>query len=125
MSCVLLVAGYIRLPDVSFRFLIWPLVIVVAAEVVLHQIMAYWEIVGLYARAQAEIRVRTRAVAQLREGESKYRTLVEQLPAVTYIATLDEASTTLYISPQVEQLSGYPVAEWLSDPGAVAPGRPS
>ncbi|MGB2862023.1 MAG: PAS domain S-box protein [Sedimentisphaerales bacterium] len=52
----------------------------------------------------------------LRESEARYRTLVEQLPAVTYMASLDEASTTLYISPQIEDLIGFTAEENKSDP---------
>ncbi len=54
---------------------------------------------------------------QLRQAEAKYRTLVEQIPMVTYIAPLDKASGTLYISPQIESVLGYSPEEWLADPG--------
>ncbi len=59
---------------------------------------------------------RQRAEAALRESEAKYRTLIEQLPAVTYIAALDEQSSTLYQSPQIEQIVGFTAEEWTSDP---------
>ena len=52
----------------------------------------------------------------VRDAEARYRSLVEQLPAITYIAALDDVSTTLYISPQVEQLLGFTPDEWLADP---------
>jgi PAS domain S-box-containing protein len=56
----------------------------------------------------------------LREVEGKYRLLVEQIPAVTYIDEVpDDDPTDLtpsYISPQVQHLLGYSPAEWLSDP---------
>jgi two-component system sensor histidine kinase UhpB len=52
----------------------------------------------------------------LRRSEAKYRTLVEQIPAVTYIAALDEVSTTLYVSPQIERLIGFSQAEYAADP---------
>ncbi len=48
------------------------------------------------------------------EGQA-YRQLVEQLPLVTYIDALDDVSSNLYTSPQVEELLGYPVEEWLSN----------
>ena len=48
--------------------------------------------------------------------ETKYRALVEQIPAITYIAALDEAGTTLYISPQIEAVLGFSPDEWLSNP---------
>jgi diguanylate cyclase (GGDEF)-like protein/PAS domain S-box-containing protein len=55
-----------------------------------------------------------------REIEARYRTLVEHIPAVTYVdAYADEDPETtipIYLSPQVESLLGYPVEEWMSDP---------
>jgi diguanylate cyclase (GGDEF)-like protein/PAS domain S-box-containing protein len=59
-----------------------------------------------------------RALEQrLRDAEGRYRTLVEQIPAVTYIDAVDYAGTTLYISPQVESLLGYAPADWQGDSG--------
>lgn len=52
----------------------------------------------------------------LRQSEVQFRTLVEQLPAITYIAALDEVNTTLYISPQVEELLGIPPDEYIKKP---------
>jgi PAS domain S-box-containing protein len=52
----------------------------------------------------------------LRQSEAKYRTLVEQIPAVTYTAALDEGSSTLYVSPQIETLIGFSQAEYAADP---------
>ena len=54
---------------------------------------------------------------QLRQAEAKYRTLVEQMPAITYTAMPDESRTTLYISPQVEAILGFPPDQWTTDPG--------
>jgi diguanylate cyclase (GGDEF)-like protein/PAS domain S-box-containing protein len=56
------------------------------------------------------------AERRLREAEAKYRTLVEQLPLVTYIDELTPTATSIYTSPQVESLLGYTVQEWLDDP---------
>jgi len=53
---------------------------------------------------------------QLGESETRFRILVEQTPAITYVAALDELSGTLYISPQIQDLLGYSPAEWLADP---------
>jgi PAS domain S-box-containing protein len=49
----------------------------------------------------------------LRLAEHRYRTLVEQLPAVTYLDGLGEAPS--YASPQIEQLVGMPPDRWLTD----------
>ncbi|OGO40156.1 MAG: hypothetical protein A2Z03_12150 [Chloroflexi bacterium RBG_16_56_8] len=52
---------------------------------------------------------------ELREAESRYRTLVEQAPAITYIARLNPASSALYVSPQIQSL-GFSPEEWIADP---------
>ncbi len=46
----------------------------------------------------------------------RYRSIVEHIPAVTYIDALDDAASTVYMSPQVEQLLGYAPEEWIGDP---------
>ena len=51
----------------------------------------------------------------LRLAEGRYRTLVEQLPLVVYIDALDEYSSAIYMSPQIEGMLGYPVQDWLDD----------
>lgn len=66
-------------------------------------------------REQQAMQDKTQAVEQLREAEAKYRTLVEQIPAITYIASLDKPGQLLYLSPQIQQL-GFPPQEWLNDP---------
>ena len=50
------------------------------------------------------------------EAEAKYRTLVEQIPAVVYLDPVDEDSDSIYVSPQVVTLLGISQHEWLSDP---------
>ena len=57
-----------------------------------------------------------RAEAALRESERRYRTLVEQLPCVTYECAFDAQATIHYISPQIEAWTGRPADEWTSDP---------
>jgi PAS domain S-box-containing protein len=44
-----------------------------------------------------------------------YRALVEGAPAVLYIDRPDELSTNLYTSPQIVELLGYSVEEWMRD----------
>lgn len=57
-----------------------------------------------------------RAKIQLRAAEDRYRTLVERLPAITYIAELGNAGPWHYVSPQIESMLGFSPAEWLADP---------
>jgi PAS domain S-box-containing protein len=56
------------------------------------------------------------AVARLRAAEARFRTLVEQIPAVTFMAVLGEGKNEIYVSPHIEQMLGYTQEEWLSDP---------
>ncbi len=51
-----------------------------------------------------------------RRAEARYRTLVEQIPAVTFMASLEEGDNEIYIGPQIESLLGYTQKEWLDDP---------
>lgn len=48
--------------------------------------------------------------------EARYRHLVEGIPAVTFLAALDEGSNEIYVSPQIEQLLGFSQKEWTEDP---------
>ncbi|HEY3494100.1 MAG TPA: ATP-binding protein [Polyangiaceae bacterium] len=57
---------------------------------------------------------RVRAARQ--EAERRFRTLVEQIPAVTFMASLAEGPNEIYIGPQIEALLGYTQKEWLDDP---------
>jgi PAS domain S-box-containing protein len=57
-----------------------------------------------------------RAKAELRAAEARYRTLVERLPAITYVAELGAEGPWHYVSPQIETMLGFSPAEWLSDP---------
>jgi diguanylate cyclase (GGDEF)-like protein/PAS domain S-box-containing protein len=44
---------------------------------------------------------------KLREAEQRYRTLVEQVPAVVYIQEIGSPDSAIYMSPQIETLTGY------------------
>ena len=47
--------------------------------------------------------------------ETRYRSLVEQIPLVIYVDALDELSSNVYTSPQIEPLLGYTPEEWVAD----------
>jgi two-component system sensor histidine kinase UhpB len=49
-----------------------------------------------------------------RQAEAKFRSLVEQIDAITYIVDLGGAATMRYISPQINML-GFSPEEWLAD----------
>jgi PAS domain S-box-containing protein len=48
--------------------------------------------------------------------EFKYRSLVDRLPAVVFMASLDGGIGDAYVSPQIEATLGYSQEEWLQDP---------
>lgn len=56
-----------------------------------------------------------RAERALEQSESRYRALVEHIPAIFYLDESVRQQTTLYISPQVETITGYTPEEWKSD----------
>ncbi len=63
-----------------------------------------------------DVTKRVEAEARLSGAEATYKALVEQIPAAVYIDAVDERSTALYSSPQIESMLGYTPAEWTSDP---------
>src|SRR5687768_7641285 len=54
--------------------------------------------------------------AKLRTAELRYRTLIEQIPAVTFMAVLGEGENEVYVSPHIEALLGFTQKEWLENP---------
>ena len=63
-----------------------------------------------------DVTLEKRQEEELKAQEKKYRTLVEQIPTITYIADLEIDAGTIYISPQVELILGYSPEEWQKDP---------
>jgi diguanylate cyclase (GGDEF)-like protein/PAS domain S-box-containing protein len=55
--------------------------------------------------------------AELQSTVTQYRSLIERLPAVTYLDDL-ETGETRYISPQITELFGITPDEWKSSPDA-------
>jgi PAS domain S-box-containing protein len=74
---------------------------------------------GFNLGVMLDITLRKVTEAGLHEAEEKYRTLVEQIPAVTYMDEVPEDDPTdltpIYISPQIETLLGYRPQEWMED----------
>ena len=62
------------------------------------------------------LRTRDESERSRADAEMRYHALIEQLPAVVYIDTYEETPVTLYISRQIEDLSGYRPEEWIADP---------
>jgi PAS domain S-box-containing protein len=73
----------------------------------------YWQGVLFDITAEKE------AELQIRQAEERYRLLVEEMPAISYLserAPEPEPWPTRYISPQVERILGFTPEEWLGDP---------
>lgn len=51
-----------------------------------------------------------------KNSEARYRSLLENIPATTYINGLDPESPIEYVSPQIEDLLGYPRINFTLDP---------
>lgn len=49
-------------------------------------------------------------------SEHQYRSLIEQLPAITYIAEARVGGRWLFVSPQIDRMLGFSAKEWLSRP---------
>lgn len=65
------------------------------------------------AGTHLDITLRKRMEEGIRAAETRYRNLVEHLPAIVY---LSKESRLIYMSPQVEQILGYTQDEFLVSP---------
>jgi PAS domain S-box-containing protein len=70
----------------------------------------------LVTSAIRDVTERKEREARLAKAEMRYRSLVEGIPAVTFVAPFDEAVGELYVSPQIVDLLGFTQEEWLNDP---------
>jgi diguanylate cyclase (GGDEF)-like protein/PAS domain S-box-containing protein len=69
-------------------------------------------------RDTEERRARRESDLRRSEAEERYRALVEEIPALTYIAWADDAGSTMYVSPQIKAMIGISPAEWLAEPAS-------
>src|SRR6266511_1242660 len=74
----------------------------------------------LFAGHMRDITERRRRDAALEEAEHRYRSLVERLPVVAYVAELGPQGRWTYVSPQIEGMLGYTTQEWIDVRGLWA-----
>jgi diguanylate cyclase (GGDEF)-like protein/PAS domain S-box-containing protein len=69
-------------------------------------------------RERIAVRPAPPAPAARLEGDSleSYRALIEEIPALTYVAWADEAGSRAYVSPQLLAMTGFSPGEWLAEP---------
>jgi PAS domain S-box-containing protein len=68
---------------------------------------------GVTACIAHDISARKEAEKARADAEIKYRTLVEQVAAISYIAELGITGKWFYVSPQIESITGFSQDEWL------------
>ena len=78
-----------------------------------YSVRAYPSKSGLSVYLQ-DITERKEAEEALKESERRYATLVERIPAVTFVDRADGSEESLYVSPQVEEMLGYTPQEWIA-----------
>ena len=62
-------------------------------------------------------RSRREEEARRRETEERHRAMIEEIPALTYIAWADDVGARAYVSPQIRAMTGFSPGEWLAEPG--------
>ncbi len=67
-------------------------------------------------RAEEEIRERKQIEEALRQNEEQFRTLVENIPGITFRCRLDGGRSLVYVSESVSEITGCTPAELLEDP---------
>ena len=70
-----------------------------------------------FVGVQNDVTERKSVEEELREAEAKYRTVVEHIPAITYIQEADHNLSIAFVSPQIETMLGYSPQEYASKPG--------
>jgi PAS domain S-box-containing protein len=68
-----------------------------------------------YVAIKDDITERKAMEQQLKESEEQIRTMVENIPGVVYRCLMDDAWTMLFISDEIEVLSGYPAKDFLGE----------
>jgi diguanylate cyclase (GGDEF)-like protein/PAS domain S-box-containing protein len=60
--------------------------------------------------------VRRAGASTSAEASDRYRALIEEIPALTYVAWADATGSRAYVSPQVLSMTRFTPGEWLAEP---------
>jgi PAS domain S-box-containing protein len=63
-----------------------------------------------------DITARKQVEKEREEAQNRYRTLVEEMPAVVYVAAANATASTMFMSQQIEEILGYQLEEWTNNP---------
>ena len=74
------------------------------------------------ADAARQAEERAAILESLRAADLRFRSLIENIPLVTYMNSVEEPFSALYMSPQVEALLGYTPEEWIASPELARDG---
>jgi PAS domain S-box-containing protein len=76
------------------------------------------ELAGVFSPVSFSSRSSSSEFRDMEESnqEAKYQALIEQIPAVIFMAYLDRGIGQAYVSPQIEASLGFKQEEWLEDP---------
>ena len=88
---------------------------VLVGSSVLLFILVVTRMAGLLRNVEEQMQELDAQGQALAEAEERFRTLAEQIPAVTYIGSREPYVPSIYISPRLEGLLGFTPAEWLLD----------
>lgn len=67
--------------------------------------------------AEADLMERMKIQNKLQETEARYRGLVESIPAAVYMAEPGLMGAWHFISPRIQNMTGFPPEAWTNDPG--------
>src|SRR5215207_9460390 len=104
-----------QFPDQSYtrQFYVASIIVIMTALVV--QFLS--QIVRNSAMATShELEERKKVEQALREAEELYRNMVEETSVITYRDSAEKEGATIYISPQIEHILGYPQDAWKESP---------
>jgi diguanylate cyclase (GGDEF)-like protein/PAS domain S-box-containing protein len=82
-------------------------------EIVATNLLANPGVRGIVLNSR-DITARRLAEDRLHDAESRYRTLIEQMPVHTYIQSVEGDLPFIYISPQIEEILGYTPEERMA-----------
>lgn len=74
------------------------------------------QLAGVFSLTGSTVKTRAAFENELPSVTDTYRILVEQIPAVVFIAFFDKDFGEAYVSPQIEATLGFKQEEWLRDP---------